>query len=263
MKRFKTTGIALVLSLAALTGANAASLNTTPLNTFGKPVSSTPVTYGLPNTTINSSIHPAVVPNSVYSQPNTTINSSIHPVVVPNSIYGQPNTTINSSIHPFVVPNSIYSRPNTTISSSLNVSKTPVTSGAGLQAITYGSFSLPRIAASIPTGTPNAPSRSSGYYALYGNGGDLPDTAPPGTSGSPTTLMSNAFTNPTMQSVTESQNAATINAQLQVQNQQLATQQSAVLSATPTLQTQQDTTTNNARTSNKSFESSNVFTLGY
>src|SRR5580700_1064554 len=77
MKRFiETAGIALILSLPALSGAHA--------------VSSTPYVYGLPNTTINSSVKPYVVPNTVYNQPNTTINSSVKPYVVPNTVYSQP-----------------------------------------------------------------------------------------------------------------------------------------------------------------------------
>jgi hypothetical protein len=76
-----TTAIALILSLSALSGARAAN--------------NTPYVYGLPNTTINSSIKPYVVPNTIYSQPNTTINSSIKPYVVPNTVYSQPNATMN------------------------------------------------------------------------------------------------------------------------------------------------------------------------
>jgi hypothetical protein len=58
MKRaIATTSTALVLSLSVLTGANAAQLNTAPLNSQGASIGNKPVVYGLTNTTINSSLN--------------------------------------------------------------------------------------------------------------------------------------------------------------------------------------------------------------
>jgi hypothetical protein len=136
MNRFtSTTAIALILSLPALSSAHA--------------VSTTPYVYGLPNTTLSSSVKPTVVPNTIYSIPNTTLSSSVKPTVVPNTIY---------------------SIPNTTLSSSLNASKTVVTTAAGLPAITHGTFSVPNISATIPKGAPSVPGGSSNYYAGFDPG---------------------------------------------------------------------------------------------
>jgi hypothetical protein len=126
MKRLtETTGIALVLSVAALTGAHAAQLNTVPLNGQGKPVSSTPVT------------------TAAGLLRNTTIGSSLN---VPKT----PVTTAAGLLQ------------NTTIRSSLNVPKTPVTTAAGLSAITYGTFAVPNIKATIATGPITVPKAGTG-----------------------------------------------------------------------------------------------------
>ena len=101
MKRtIATTSTALVLSLAALTGADAAALNTVPLNAFGKPVSSTPVAYGGINTTINSSIKPYVPPTIKPVTLNTVpLNTQGKPVSTTPVAYGGVNTTIGSSLN--------------------------------------------------------------------------------------------------------------------------------------------------------------------
>jgi hypothetical protein len=183
----QTTAIAMVLSLPALTGAHA--FNTTP------------VTYGPPNTTINSSVKPAVVPNTIYSQPNTTINSSIKPAT-PSPIYSQPNTTINSSIKPYVVPNTIYSQPNTTINSSIKPFIVPnsgmmvpqatlqsmaaqAAAGKAASLVTIASQSaIAQNAQFVPKGAPTELSQLSGHYATMASGapnfGDLAVVPSPG-----------------------------------------------------------------------------------
>jgi hypothetical protein len=168
-RTLSTSSTALVLSLAALTAANATALNTVPLNAQGKPVA-----YGGINTTINSSIKPYVPPTIKPMTLNTVpLNTQGKPVSTTPVAYGGVNTTINSSVNPYVVPSSkpgtlntvplnaqgkpvsstpvAYGLTNTTIGSSLNVPKTVVTTAAGLLQNT-GNFATPNVKATIATG---------------------------------------------------------------------------------------------------------------
>jgi hypothetical protein len=239
-----TTGTALVLSLAGLTAANAATLNTVPLNAQGKQVSSTPVVYGGTNTTINSSVHPFVIPN--YNQPNITINSSVHPFVTPN--YNQSNTTISSSLN---VPKTVVTTAaqNTTIGSSLNVPKTVVTSAGGLSAITYGTFSVPNVKAATPTGTLTAPKQVGSYYSIGGDTG-LGDaaTSSQNIGSSSSTDAINSLTD--LQTV----NQQVINIQMQANTTQQQLQQSQIQTSTQSqiFSILQDTSQNKVKTADKS-----------
>jgi len=192
MTRFThTTAVALVLSVPALTGAHA--FNTTPY------------VYGQANTTINSSVRPAV-PNALYTQPNTTINSSIKPFVVPNTIYSQPNKLINSTLNP-VVPNSLYTRPNTIINSTLNPvvpnalytqPNTTINSSINPYLVPYMQVTVPKgVMVTVPnqdstfstnywdtlrtSGSVSGPGTGGGYLAGPGTGGGY--LAGPGNGG--------------------------------------------------------------------------------
>jgi hypothetical protein len=158
MKRsIATTSTTIFLSLAALTVANAAAFNTVPLNAQGKPVSSTPVIYGLPNTTLNSSVHPYVLPSTKPVTLNTVpLNTQGKPVSSTPVVYGLTNTTINSS---------------------LNVPKTVVTTAAGLLPNT-GNFATPNVKATVPKGAPTVPGQSSNYYNPATSSGTFADGTP-------------------------------------------------------------------------------------
>jgi hypothetical protein len=177
MKRnIATTGTALVLSFAALTAANATTLNTVPLNAQGKPVSSTPVAYGLTNTTINSSIKPYVPPTIKPATLNTAPLNTLGKTVSTTPVaYGLTNTTINSSTNPYVVPGS---KPETLNTVPLNtqgksVSSTPVAYGL----TNTGNFATPNVKATVPKGAPNVPGQSQNYYNSAANsGGSFADT---------------------------------------------------------------------------------------
>lgn len=179
MKRtIATTSTALVLSLAALTGADAAALNTVPLNAFGKPVSSTPVAYGGINTTINSSIKPYVPPTI---KP-VTLNT------VPLNTQGKPVSTTPVA----------YGGVNTTIGSSLNVPKTVVTTAAGLLQNT-GNFATPNVKATIATGPIPTPKPGS-TTPIYGS-----DSAGPTVGDSLASLTDLAQTNDSVSSINTTQ----------------------------------------------------------
>jgi hypothetical protein len=216
-------------------------------------VSSTPYVYGLPNTTINSSVKPYVVPNTVHSQPNTTINSSVKPYVVPNTVYSQPNTTINSSVKPYVVPNTVYSEPNTTPSSSLNASKTVVTTGAGLPAITAGTFAVPSISASVPKAAQN-------WYSSLGPTANMPTSL---WNFSLADVATGGTASPNPQSPADLNTTAT-NAQINAQQMQSATDYQNILVNTQTsiFQVQQNAQYNPNATAPKPLFSGNSIVTG-
>jgi hypothetical protein len=241
-----TTAITLALGVPALTGAHA--FNTTPyvygqpnttINSSVKPAVASPI-YSQPNTTINSSIKPFVMPNTIYSQPNVTINSSVKPFVVPNTTYSQPNTTINSSVKPFVVPNSIYG----TTASPTTVQSMAAQAAAGKTATQVTVASQAMIAQNapfVPKGAPTLPSQLSSYGGL--NAGSSADLA----SG-PAALQNAAAAQ--MQSLTE---VNAINAQMQAQQMTSAADRQNILVNTQTsiFQIQQDIAQNLARTAYK------------
>jgi hypothetical protein len=202
MKRLtKATGIALVLSLAALNGAHAAQINTTPLNTYGQPVpafkgNTTPLnTYGQPVSAFKGN----TTPLNTYGQPvqafkgNTTpLNTYGEPVqafhgnTTPVNTFGQPipelagstalhvNTSPVSTL-PIGTPVSInnISRVSTLpIGTPVSVNTTPlntygqpvflaVATTAAGLQAAGNSFSTPNVKATIPTGTLKVPTGSS------------------------------------------------------------------------------------------------------
>jgi hypothetical protein len=170
MTRFiETTAIALALSVSSLAAAQAAQLNTIPLNAQGQPVGNKPVT------------------TAAGLQANTTIGSSLNvPKTVVTTAAGlQANTTIGSSLN---VPKTVVTtaaglQANTTIGSSLNVPKTVVTTAAGLPAITYGTFAVPNIKATIATGAIPVPKQGGAYNAATGGGAAFADESGSGGDG--------------------------------------------------------------------------------
>jgi hypothetical protein len=179
-RTLSTSSTALVLSLVALTAANAGTFNTAEA---GKVVQ------------INSSLKPFM--GSISTVNTVPLNTQGHSVSSTPVVYGGVNTTINSSINPYVVPGSKPVVLNTTPlnTQGKSVPSTPVVYGL----TNSGNFATPNVKATIATGPIPTPKPGS-TTPIYGS-----DSSGPTVGDSLASLTDLAQTNNSVSSINTTQ----------------------------------------------------------